>query len=214
MYREFSWFLRRPVPPWHIPVCSSRTTLHRVKAPPSALGRQWPGFVPEPHFLSGLVWDNVQRMEGRQSVALFKDIILCANRRGPPGECRGEHFARRDTRIRAIVVVLCRAQAREDIAGVVRIRTPWCHGQLHLHANPRGWIAEHSLARFVAKTAMLRLTASEDISVQSFTAEEAADSGRRSAGRLWLPIQSRLQQGPAPAYPMAVASIHQLVCPP
>lgn len=178
------------------------------------LGRQRPGFIPEPHFLSGLVRDDVQRMEGRQPVALFKDIILRANRRGPPGKCRGEHFTGRDTRVRAIVVVLRRAQAREDVAGVVRIRTPWCHGQQQSHANPRDWIAEHLLARFVAKSAILRLTASEDISVQSFTAEETADSGRRSAGRLWLPIQSRLQQGPAPAYPMAVASIHQLVCPP
>jgi hypothetical protein len=31
------------------------------------------------------------------------------------------------------VIVLCCAQARQNVAGVVRIRTPWYHGQRHLH---------------------------------------------------------------------------------
>lgn len=92
-------------------------------------------FVPEPHLLGRLVWDHVDGVERSQSVALFEDIFLGARWSGLPRKCRGEILVCTGTGVRAIVMVLCCAQACEHVAGVVRIRMPGCDGQRYLQTT-------------------------------------------------------------------------------
>jgi len=92
-------------------------------------------FVPEPHPLGGSMRNYINGMECCQPVALFENVFLGTSRPWLPWKGRRECFVGTGARVCAIVMVLCCAQACENITGVVRVRMPKYDGQQQIQTN-------------------------------------------------------------------------------